>query len=166
MFVKLTPSVLNCHCTVGVGEPADAVVLQGHHRADGNGAADGLGADRGRDIDGEGGRGGRCSVRRRADRVGEDRPELFAAGRLSGGEGVRRRSSVLDGGEAPPAFGLICHCTVGGGSPAAAAVNVTGVVTATVWLIGWVMMVGANSTVKRSALVATWPTALVNTACT
>ena len=53
-----------------------------------------------------------------------------------------------------PAFSY--HCTVGVGAPEAAAVNVTELLTATVWLIGCVMIFGtASETVRPTALVVT-----------
>src|SRR6516162_5475892 len=59
---------------------------------------------------------------------------------------------------------LTCHCTVGVGVPLAAAVNDTLAPAVTVWLVGWVVMVGAAVTVRVAALVVALPALLVKTA--
>ena len=63
----------------------------------------------------------------------------------------------------PPSV-LTCHCTVGVGLPLAAAVKVAVWPAVTVWLAGWVVTVGAKSTVRVAALVVAVPTLLVKTA--
>ena len=66
----------------------------------------------------------------------------------------------------PPSV-LTCHCTVGVGLPLAAAVKVAVWPAVTVWLAGWAVIEGANwavVTVRVAALVVAVPTLLVNTA--
>ena len=63
----------------------------------------------------------------------------------------------------PPSV-LTCHCTVGVGLPLAAAVNDTLAPAVTVWLVGWVVMVGAAVTVRVAAVVVALPALLVKTA--
>src|SRR6267154_1018654 len=62
---------------------------------------------------------------------------------------------------------LICHCTVGVGEPVAAAVKVAVWPAVTVWLAGWVVIVGsvgALFTVSVAAAVVAVPAEFVNTA--
>src|SRR5262245_29960941 len=59
---------------------------------------------------------------------------------------------------------LICHCTAGAGLPLAWAESVTWLLTATVWLLGWVVTAGAKSTVRVAAVVVALPAPLVKTA--
>ena len=63
-----------------------------------------------------------------------------------------------------PLLVLSCHCTVTGGSPWAAAVNVTGWPALTVVVVGGVVISGAYWTVSVAALVVVVPTELVKTA--
>ncbi len=66
----------------------------------------------------------------------------------------------------PPSV-LIYHWGVGVGEPLAAAVNVADWPTATVWLVGWVVMVGATGagvTIRTAAVVVALPVPLVKTA--
>src|SRR5579871_2272112 len=64
---------------------------------------------------------------------------------------------------APPLV-LTCHCTVGVGLPLAAAVNVAVDPALTLWLVGFVVTVGAKFTVIVAAVVVADPLVLVNTA--
>ena len=64
----------------------------------------------------------------------------------------------------PPSV-LTCHCTVGVGEPDAAAVKVAVWPAVTVWLAGWVVIVGSvEFTVSVAAVVVAVPAAFVNTA--
>ena len=51
--------------------------------------------------------------------------------------------------------GLLCHFTVGVGVPEAAAVKVAVLPALAVWLVGWVVMDGAEFTVNVATFVAT-----------
>ena len=55
---------------------------------------------------------------------------------------------------APPSV-LTCHCTVGVGEPVAAAVKVAVWPGATVWLAGWVVIVGYGDATSRLPLSST-----------
>src|SRR5579875_1003976 len=57
-----------------------------------------------------------------------------------------------------------CHFTVGVGLPLVVAVKVAVLPAITVWLLGFIVMVGANSTVSVAAAVVVVPMLLVKTA--
>src|SRR5262249_45871497 len=64
-----------------------------------------------------------------------------------------------------PPLVLTSHCTVGVGLPLAAAVNDTLAPAVTVWLAGWVVMIGAVVvTVGMAAVVVAVPAVLVEMA--
>src|SRR6516225_6677449 len=63
----------------------------------------------------------------------------------------------------PPSV-LTCHCTVGVGLPVAVAMNETLPPAVTVWLAGFVVMVGVNWTVSVAAVLVTLPALLAKTA--
>ena len=141
------PSVLTCHCTVGVGLPLAAAVkvavwpavtvwLAGWVVTGG-----GLGR-----VHRQGGRTGGG----RADAVGEDRLVLS---RRSGRWWWLKVKVVLVAPamslKVEPPSVLTCHCTVGVGLPLAAAVKVAVWPAVTVWLAGWVVTAGALGRVHR-----------------
>ena len=134
----LPPSVLTCHCTVGVGLPLAAAVKVAV-RPGVDRLVRRVRRDRGREVHRQGGGAGGG----RAGGVDEDRPVLVAVLRGDGGE--------AEGGEVAPGMSLkvlppsvlTCHCTVGVGLPLAAAVKVAVSPALTVRFVGFVVIVGA-----------------------
>ena len=157
-FVKVTPSVLCCHCTVGVGVPLAAAVKVAVEPA----AAltlTGLVVIAGAAV----------TVNVAAVVVAE--PTLFvntARYWLPFCVADTVKDNVVE--VAPAIFVkvtpsvLCCHCTVGVGVPLAAAVNVAVAPLATLVLAGFVVITGAAVTVSVAAVVVAELTLLVNTA--
>ncbi len=154
------PLVDTCHCTVGVGEPEAAAVNVAAAGAV-TVALDGFVVTT----------GAVCTVSVAAVVVAE--PAVFVNTArycvpLSANE-VGETVSVVE--VAPEMFvnvelpeGADCHCTVGDGSPEAAAVNVAGFGAVTVWLVGLVVTVGTVLTVSVAAVEVAEPAVFVNTA--
>src|SRR5206468_1373902 len=159
LLFRSPPSVLTCHCTVGVGLPLAAdvnvAVLPAH-------TVWGVGwvvTD-----------GGTFTVRVAAVVVAV--PQVFVNTAryclpLSAPAAVKLRVVVVAPGMsvnvAPPLM-LTCHCTVGVGVPLAAAVNVAVWPAFTVRFVGFVVTAGATLTVRVAGLEVAVPATFVNTA--
>jgi len=160
MFVKLAPpSMLCCHCTVGVGDPvaaavkvtvcpAFAVTFVGFNVIV----------------------GALFTVSEAAVVVAE--PVAFvntARNWFPFCEASAVKASVVEVAPAmfvkvaPPSM-LCCHCTVRAGDPVAAAVKVAVCPAFTVTFTGFSVIVGALFTVSKAAVVVAEPLVLLNTA--
>jgi hypothetical protein len=160
ILVNVTPSVLCCHCTVGVGLPLAAavkvavapevrllltgfVVIAGAKSTVSVAAV--LVAELTLFVNTARYWLPFCpAVTATTDNVAEVAPEIFV--------------NVV------PPFVLTCHCTVGVGDPLAAAVNVAVAPALTVAFAGLVVIAGAEFTVSVAAAVVAELTLFVNTA--
>ena len=164
MSAKVTPpSVLTCHCTVGVGVPLAAAVkvtgvpavmvwLVGSVVTTGATAAVTV------SVAG-------ALVTLPALFVKTASYSLPVSVALVVKVSVGEVAPVMSAKVTPPSV-LTCHCTVGVGVPLAAAVKVTGVPAVMVWLVGSVVTTGATAavTVSVAGALVTLPALFVKTA--
>ena len=159
-LLNVTPSVLTCHCTVGVGfplaaavkvavEPAAALVLTGLVVTVGAKFTVSVAA---------------VVVAEFTLLVNTARYWLpFCAAVTAGTDNVADVAPVTLLNVVPPLV-LICHCTVGVGFPLAVAVKVAVAPAFTVVLAGLAVITGGEFTVSVAAVVVAELTLFVNTA--